>query len=181
MRGVNKDDLVVLVNTVLVDPVRVKDTQVAASATNTLLGGAPQAPLGLQLVDTLADGLAVGGTLGDGLLAVTATDTDTVDNVSLLGLVAETAGLVGARGAGRTVDDVELAVLPAAFEPSQQSDLRQMRALQHTERGGGIGGRPTASFCRAPQCTCTRPSCWQRTRLASWTSSTTPDSPCLRS
>ena len=60
--GVNEDDLVVLVNTVLVNPVRVEDTQVAASATNTLLGSAPQAPLGLQLVDTLANGLAVGGT-----------------------------------------------------------------------------------------------------------------------
>lgn len=54
-----------------------------------------------------------GLTLGDGLLPVTAPDTDTVDNVSLLGLVAQPAGLVGARRAGGAVDDVELAVLPA--------------------------------------------------------------------
>ena len=40
------------------------------------------------------------------LLAVTAADTDTVDNVALLGLVAKTASLVGAGGAGCAVDDV---------------------------------------------------------------------------
>lgn len=53
----------------------------------------------------------IGGTLGGGSLAATAADTDTVDNVSLLGLVAETAGLVGARRAGSAVDDVQLTEL----------------------------------------------------------------------
>ena len=52
-------------------------------------------------------------TLGDGLLAVTTADANAVDNVALLGLVAKTAGLVGAGRAGCTVDDVQLAVLPA--------------------------------------------------------------------
>lgn len=46
------------------------------------------------------------------LLAVTATDADTVDNVALLGLVAKAAGLVGTRWARGAVDDVQLAVLP---------------------------------------------------------------------
>ena len=113
MVGVDKDNLVVLVHTVLVDPVRVQHPQVAAPLSDTLLGGAPQAALELEVVDTLADGLAVGGTLGDGLLAVTAADADAVDDVALLGLVAEAAGLVGARGAGRAVDDFQLAVFPA--------------------------------------------------------------------
>jgi hypothetical protein len=36
---VNKDDLEVLVGGVLVDPVRVQDTQVGAATTDTLLGG----------------------------------------------------------------------------------------------------------------------------------------------
>lgn len=115
MAGVNEDDLEVLVHTILVDPVGVQDTQVAASASNTLFSGGLQASLRLEVVDTLVDGLAEGSTLGDGLLAVTPADTDTVDNVSLLGLVPETAGLVGARGAGCAVDDVQLTVLPAAF------------------------------------------------------------------
>jgi hypothetical protein len=52
-----------------------------------------------------------GGTLRDGLLAATAADADAVDNVALLGLVAEAAGLVEARGAGSAVDDVQLTEL----------------------------------------------------------------------
>jgi hypothetical protein len=37
--GVDKDDLVVLVGRVLVDPVRVQDAQVGAAAADTFLGG----------------------------------------------------------------------------------------------------------------------------------------------
>ena len=51
--------------------------------------------------------------LRDLFLAVTPPDTDTVDNVALFGFVAKAASLVGAGGAGGTVDDVQLAVLPA--------------------------------------------------------------------
>ena len=110
---VNADDLVVLVNAILVNPVRVQNTQVPASLANTLLRNTLQTPLGLEVVNTLTDGLAVGGTLGDVLLAVTAADTDAVDHVALLGLVAKTTSLVRARGTRSTVDDVQLAVLPA--------------------------------------------------------------------
>jgi len=53
----------------------------------------------------------VGGTLGDRALAATASHTDTVDNISLLSLVAETTGLVGARRTGSTVDSVQLTEL----------------------------------------------------------------------
>lgn len=60
--GVDEDDLVILVHTILVNPVRVQDSQVAATPANTLLRNAPQPTLGLEVVDTLADGLTVGGT-----------------------------------------------------------------------------------------------------------------------
>ena len=50
-------------------------------------------------------------TLGDVLLAVTATDANTVDHVALLGFVAKAASLVGARWAGGAVDDVQLTEL----------------------------------------------------------------------
>ena len=52
-------------------------------------------------------------TLRDVLLAVTATDTDAVDNVALLSLVSKTASLVRARGARCAVNDIQLTVLPA--------------------------------------------------------------------
>ena len=53
----------------------------------------------------------VGGTLGNRSLAATAADTDAVDDIALLGLVSETASLVGARRAGGAVDDVQLTKL----------------------------------------------------------------------
>ena len=60
-------------------------------------------------------------TLGDGLLAVTTADANAVNNVALLGLVAKTASLVGAGGAGCAVDDVQLAVLPAPALSTEDS------------------------------------------------------------
>lgn len=56
--GVDKDDLVVLVGGVLVDPVRVEDAQVGAATTDTLLSGGLERALVLELVDTLVGGLA---------------------------------------------------------------------------------------------------------------------------
>jgi hypothetical protein len=109
--GVDEDNLEVLVGGVLVDPVGVQDTQVSGAAADTLLSSRLESTLVLELVNSVVGGLAVGGTLGDRALAATAADTGTVDNVTLLGLVTETTGLVGARGARGTVDGVQLAEL----------------------------------------------------------------------
>jgi hypothetical protein len=111
VRGVDEDDLVVLVDRVLVDPVRVEDAEVAAAAADTLLGGGLERTRVLELVDTLVHRLAVGVTLGHRALAATTADAHAVDDVALLGLVSEAAGLVGARRAGGAVDDIELTVL----------------------------------------------------------------------
>lgn len=59
---VNKDDLEVLIDTVLVHPVRVENTEITAATANTLLRYALKPALGLQLIDTLAHGLTIGGT-----------------------------------------------------------------------------------------------------------------------
>jgi hypothetical protein len=55
-------------------------------------------------------------TLGDRLLAVAATNTNTVYNVSLFGLVSKAAGFVGARWSGGAVDDTQLSVFPTPME-----------------------------------------------------------------
>lgn len=52
-----------------------------------------------------------GGTLRGRALAASASHANTVDDISLLGLVTETAGLVGAGWAGSAVDDIELTEL----------------------------------------------------------------------
>ena len=88
VRGVHADDFEVLVDTVLVDPVAVQYTKVGTLASDTLLSKGTQASGRLHVVNTLTDGLTVGSTLGDVLLAVTTANTDTVDDVSLLRLVS---------------------------------------------------------------------------------------------
>lgn len=121
--GIDEDDLEVLVGGVLVDPVGVEHAQVGAAASDTLLSGGAERALVLELVHTMVGGLSVGGTLGDGLFAVTAANTDTVDNVTLLGLVPETASLIGARRTGRAVDDVQRTVLPASDAEQEAEDI----------------------------------------------------------
>ena len=109
--GVDKDNLEVLVGRVLVDPVGVQDTQVGAATADTLLSGGGESTLVLEVVDTHVGGLAVGGTLGHRPLTATTTHTGTVDDIALLGLVAETTSLVGARRTGSPVDSVQLTEL----------------------------------------------------------------------
>jgi len=55
---VDKNDFVVLVGRVLVDPVGVQYTQVGATATNTLLSGGGEGSLVFELVNTLVGRLA---------------------------------------------------------------------------------------------------------------------------
>lgn len=62
VRGVDQDDLVVFVHTVLVDPVRVQNTEVTTLASNTLLGSRTERSLELEVVDTLTNGFTESGT-----------------------------------------------------------------------------------------------------------------------
>lgn len=53
----------------------------------------------------------VGGTLWHRSLAASTADSGAVDNIALLGLVTQAAGLVGARWARSAVDNVQLTEL----------------------------------------------------------------------
>lgn len=83
MAGVNEDDLVVLVGGILVHPVRVKDTEVAAGTASALLGNAAKVADELELVDTVVLGLAPNNTLVVRALAATTANSHTVDDVAL--------------------------------------------------------------------------------------------------
>lgn len=80
--------------------------------------------------------------LGDGLLAATAADTDAVDDVALLGLVAEAASLVGAAGARQAHKRGELTVLPGphALKVTQHIGLLLLPELRDVlrENKGGV-------------------------------------------
>ena len=58
MLGVNENDFVVFVGRILVDPVRVENSQVGASSAYTLLGSGLERSLVLQLVHTVVRRLA---------------------------------------------------------------------------------------------------------------------------
>ena len=111
---IDHDDFEVLVGGVLVDPVRVQHSQVGADAASTFLGNRAQVADELQLVNTLVLWFAVDNTLWVWSLAATATNGNTVHNIALLSLEAETMGLVGAGWSCESGNLVGLTVLPCS-------------------------------------------------------------------
>ena len=114
VRRIYQNNFVILHRGILVDPVRVKDTQVGKFASSLLLSNALLITLSLNLPDTLVLGLTVNHTTVVGALASSTANTTTDDDISLLGLVAETMGLVGTGGAVDASDCGALTVLPGA-------------------------------------------------------------------
>jgi len=110
---IDEDDFVVLVGGILVDPVAVENTEVTADTTNTAFSNRAEVASVLQLVDTLVLGLTVDNTLRIRSLASTTTDSNTVNNVTLLSLHAQSASLVGTSGVSNTADLGELTIFPS--------------------------------------------------------------------
>ena len=81
--GVNQDNLEELEGSVLTNPVRVEDSEVSAALANSLLSNSSVRSVRLELIDTLVNGLAVDNTLGDGSLAATSSDSNSVDHITL--------------------------------------------------------------------------------------------------
>ena len=57
-------------------------------------------------------------------LTTTTADSYTVDNIALLGLVAKASSLVGSGGARRSVDGIQLPVLPASHSKEKSEEVR---------------------------------------------------------
>lgn len=127
---VDENDLVVLVGAVLVNPVRVQHSQVSSLSANSLLSGLSQGLLVLQGVDTLVGWLTVGSTLWHRSLSATSSDTDSVNNESLLGLVTESSGLVWAGWSRSAVDHRLLTVLPAPDTVEETNNVRLLLSLE---------------------------------------------------
>ena len=121
---IDHDDLVVLESSVLVNPVAVQHAKVVATTADTLFGNSLERTGRLELVDSLGSGLANDLTLANLALATTTANANAVDDKSLLGLVAETASLIRAAGAGSAVNDVQLTELPAANAENVSEDIR---------------------------------------------------------
>ena len=92
---VDEDNFVEFVSSILTNPVRVEDSEVLASSSDSVFSDGSVGSVGLELVDTLVDGLSIDDTLADGLLSSTSSNSDSVDDIALLSLVAELSGFVG--------------------------------------------------------------------------------------
>lgn len=75
----------------------------------------------------------IGGTLGHWALAASTAHADAVDNVALLGLVAQAASLVGARGARGTVDDIQLSELYYALSAKFNECIAEAATCQRQQ------------------------------------------------
>lgn len=107
------------------------------------------------MVDTVVDWLSVSGTLWDGLLSVTSSNSDSVDDESLLGSVSQSSGLVWSGRSRSSVDDVELSVLPAPGGDeikrgkSGQKDIHRGRSIEVCRLGFLPFLQTDSSICRA--------------------------------
>merc|ERR1711959_495476 len=127
VRDVDHNDLEVLERSILVDPVRIEDTEISTLACTTLLSDTAKRATGLQVRNASVAGLPIHLALVDGALAATTTNTDTIHAESLLGLVPETACLVGAGGA---VSRGELTVLPGT-DSLEEAEHITLLAVPH--------------------------------------------------
>lgn len=124
MEWIDEDNLEEFVCGIFTNPVRIQDSQSPAVAPSSFLGHRLKAPGKLELVDTMVHGLAIGGPLGHGPFATTTTHPNAVDDIALLGLVAQPARLIRPGGPWSPVQGRELAVLPAAHSQEESHHVR---------------------------------------------------------
>lgn len=123
VEGINKDDFVEFEGSVLTNPVRVEDSKVWASLTDSLLSNSSVGSGWLELVNSLVDWLTVDNTLWDGSLSASSSDSNSVDHVTLLSLVTELSGLIESAWSVDFVDDWELSVLPWSHSHDESENI----------------------------------------------------------
>ena len=124
VEGVDHDHFVEFVGSILSHPVRVEDSQVSASLSNSFLSDGSVGSSRLELSDTLVDWLSVNDTLGNGLLSSSSSDSNSIDDISLLSLVAHLSGLLNSGRSGASVDGGELSVFPGSDSEHESQHIR---------------------------------------------------------
>ena len=132
---IDEDALVVLVGTILVDPVGVKEPEGWESLTGLVLSKSLEGKLWSKLVDMVGPVLTIEPVLGSNTPSATLADTDAVHHVTLLGLVAEPAGLIWAGWVGEPDKLWELAVFPAPEAEKVAHDIALLLGPKFTEVG----------------------------------------------
>jgi len=131
--GIGKDDLKVFVGSVLGNPVGVQNSETSEGSADSFLSLGSKVSSGLELVDTNGGGLSSDDTLGNRSLSSSSSDTHSVDNIALLGLVAELAGFVRARGSVDSGDYWKLSVLPGPHSENEVHEIGLFLSPQFLE------------------------------------------------
>ena len=124
MEWINEDNLEEFVRRIFTNPVGIQDPQGPTVAARVLFCNRLQASSKLELIDTMVDRLAVGGTLRKRAFAAPTVHMDPAYDIDLLGLVAQPARLVGPGGARGAGQRRELAVLSAAHPQQEAHHIR---------------------------------------------------------
>jgi hypothetical protein len=146
VRGIDEDNFKVLVGSILVNPVRVQNTEVSTLTTDTFLSSGTERTLVLELRNTLVNGLTEGSTLGNRSLTATTTNTDTVDDETLLGLVTQTTSLIRTRRARSTMNDVQLSEFPTSNTEQETGDIGLLLSGKFLEILVGYSDNKLISF-----------------------------------
>ena len=100
-----KNNFVEFMWCVLSYPVRVKNSEVSASLSNSIFSNGSVRSLWFKLVNTLVDWFTVNNTFAYWSLSSSSSNSDSVNNVTLFSLVTELSGLVRSWGSIAFVND----------------------------------------------------------------------------
>jgi hypothetical protein len=120
---IHNNHLVVLVSSVLVHPVRVQHSHVAASLAHSLLSHRLKVSGELQLVDTMVLGLSEHNTSGIRSLSASSLHGTSEYDVTLLGFVSQLSSLLRSSGLGKSHDSGSLSVFPGSDSKQKSHNI----------------------------------------------------------
>ena len=124
MFWVNDDNFEEFGDGILSYPVGVEDSHVLASSSDFLFSDISVGSGFLLLSDTEMDWFTINDTLVDCSLSSSSSDSNSVDNVSLLLLESESSSLIKSRWSCDSVHDWKLSVLPASYSKDESDNVR---------------------------------------------------------
>ena len=124
MIWVNDDNFEEFRDGILSYPVGVEDSHVLASSSDLLFSDISVGSGFLLLSDTKMDWLTINNTLMDCSLSSSSSDSNSVDDVSLLLFESKSSSLIKSRWSLDSVDNSELSVLPASDSEHESDNVR---------------------------------------------------------
>ena len=124
MIWINADNLEEFVSGILTNPVRVEDSHVGAFSSNLFLSNRSVGSGLLELSNTLVDWFTENGTLVDSSLSSSSSDSNSVDDISLLLLESKSSSLIKSGWSLYLMDNSKLSILPASDSHDESDDIR---------------------------------------------------------